>query len=77
MDKPLTKLQGRIRECGTSYRECADYLKISLATFNSKINGKKRSDGTYNCFNIYQAVALCKKLEIPLVDMAIFFTHTV
>lgn len=35
--KPLYKLQGRIREKKSSYRECAQVLGISLSAFNDKI----------------------------------------
>lgn len=38
----LNKLKGRIREGNKTYRDCAGTIGISLASFNSKINGKSR-----------------------------------
>ena len=74
MSKPLTKLQGRIREMNTSYRECAEFLGISLNTFCEKINGKEGKDGKPKQFGSYQVVELCKFLKIPLEQAFIFFT---
>ena len=38
----LNKLKGKIRECGKTYQQCADYLGISIATFSDKINGIRK-----------------------------------
>lgn len=38
----LNKLKGKIRECQKTYKECADYLGISIATFSDKMNGIRK-----------------------------------
>ena len=38
----LNKLKGKITECEKTYRECADFLGISISTFNNKINGIRK-----------------------------------
>lgn len=38
----LNKLKGKIRECQKTYKECADYLGISVTTFSDKINGTRK-----------------------------------
>ena len=40
-DMNLSKLKGIIRERGTNYQQCANSIGKSIATFNSKINGKR------------------------------------
>lgn len=38
----LNRLKGRIRENNKTYRDCAKTIGISVASFNSKMNGKSR-----------------------------------
>lgn len=72
--KPLYKLQGRIREKKSSYRECAQVLGISLSAFNDKINGKVGKNGKCKEFKVSQVCDLCNFLDIVPEDIPIFFT---
>lgn len=36
----LNKLKGKLTENEKTYRECAEYLGITVTTFNNKINGR-------------------------------------
>lgn len=38
----VNKLKAKIKECGRSQKECADYLGLSLYAFNLKVNDKNR-----------------------------------
>lgn len=38
----IDKLKGKIRERSKTYRDCAEMIGISKASFNSKMNGKSR-----------------------------------
>lgn len=53
----VNKLKAKIKECGRSQKECADYLGLSLYAFNLKVNGKNR-------FYCYEAEKLGKFLNM-------------
>ena len=53
----LNKLKGKLVEKGKTYRECSEYLGMTVATFNNKINGRGK-------FYIDEANKLSKFLEL-------------
>lgn len=65
--KELSKLKGKIREEGKSYRYIAEKIGVSLSTFNNRMNG-------VSLFDIIEASKVAVILNIPPEDIPIFFT---
>lgn len=59
------KLKGLLREKELTYKECAEALKMSVTTFNSKINNKTQFDIVeINCLVNFLKLDLNKAIEI-------------
>ena len=63
----LNKLKGRITENGETYRSLSRKTGIPLNTLSNKINGK-------SLFDIIEVSKICAELEIPPVEIPIFFS---
>ncbi len=61
--KPYNKFKGWLREHGLTYKDIGDFLGLSTATVNAKINGA--SD-----FTLGEVLALMKEYGL---DRSIFF----
>lgn len=63
----LDKLKGKLVEKKKTYRDCAKYLDISVATFNLKMNGKSKwYVEEINELSEYLGLTLAEKVEIFL-----------
>lgn len=65
----LSALKGRIREKGSSYRELASAIGMSLNAFSDKING-------FYVFSLSEAESIADYLDIGLADMGYIFFPT-
>ena len=66
MSRNYSKLLGRMREYGFSQKNLSEVLGINPATLSAKLNGR-------NVFTAAEIAAICKALEIPNVDIGIYF----
>lgn len=64
----LSKLKGKIREKGKNYEQCSNAIGKSVATFNSKINGRVS-------FGIDELDELGEFLEMTDEEKADIFLH--
>lgn len=64
----IDKLKGKIRERNETYRDCAEIIGISKASFNSKMNGKSR-------FYIDELVTLGDYLHMTEAEKLDIFLH--
>lgn len=62
----LTAIKGRIREKGTSYRELARNINISLNTLSDKING-------FYAMELSEAEKIAEYLDIHPLEMTKYF----
>lgn len=61
-----SKLRGRIRECGRTQREVAEFANMANTTFNLKLNGKY-------AFSQREIQAILKFLKIPPEEIGNYF----
>ncbi len=62
----LKKVQGRMRECGETYRSLSQKTEISLNSLSDKLNG-------YTLCDIVEVSKICSVLNIPPQDIPSFF----
>ena len=60
------KLKGKLKEKEATYRQCADYIGISLTSFNNKMNGK-------SSFKLIEAEKLAMFLSMSVDEKASIF----
>lgn len=67
----LTELKGKIRSEGTSYKELAKELGVSITTLSDKINGSSKRE-----FKISEISKLCRILNIESAEIQKYFFKT-
>ena len=60
------KLKGKMRELGVTQEELAKDLDLSVAGLNLKLSGR-------SSFRVNEALAIMKRLDIPIEEISIFF----
>ena len=66
MEFDFSRLLGRIKECGYTQEDVANFIGIAPGTLNAKLNNKGN-------FTAPEIESICKMLSIPKDEIGIYF----